>query len=372
MSTTALEDVAWDLEPLVDGDGAAGADRQLAEAQQRADAFAAAHAGKVAALDGPGLAAAMDELAVIYELVGRAGSYASLRFSTDTADPANGALLQRVQEHGTAIETTLLFFDLEWAALDDERAEELLAADGLDHYRHHLRTRAQVPPAPALRARGEGRRREGASPGRDAWTRLFSELTSALEVDLPGRRAARRARRRARAPDVPRPRGAPQHGQEAVTARAAARPAHARLHLQHARCTTRPSRTACGRFPTWLSSRNLANEASDESVQALVEAVKDAYELPRRWYRAQGAPARHRPPRGLRPDGVGRRGRRGGRLGRGAGHRPRAPTTTSPPCSATRRRASSTAATSTRPSGRPSAAARSAPTPSRARTPTSC
>ncbi len=38
-------------------------------------------------------------------------------------------------------------------------------------------------------------------------------------------------------------------------------------------------------FPNWLASRNLANEASDESVQALVEAVRARYEVPRRWYR---------------------------------------------------------------------------------------
>ena len=69
----------------------------------------------------------MRELAEIHDLVGRAGSYAALRFSTDTADPARGALLQRVQERGTAIETTLLFFELEWAALPDERAERAAA-----------------------------------------------------------------------------------------------------------------------------------------------------------------------------------------------------------------------------------------------------
>ena len=43
-------------------------------------------------------------LAAISELVGRAGSYASLRFAVDTADPAIGALLQHVQERATAIE----------------------------------------------------------------------------------------------------------------------------------------------------------------------------------------------------------------------------------------------------------------------------
>jgi oligoendopeptidase F len=35
----------------------------------------------------------------------------------------------------------------------------------------------------------------------------------------------------------------------------------------------------------WLQSRNLSNEASDESVAALVEAVKARYDLPQRWYR---------------------------------------------------------------------------------------
>ena len=38
-------------------------------------------------------------------------------------------------------------------------------------------------------------------------------------------------------------------------------------------------------YPHWLASRNLANEASDESVDALIEAVQSRYELARRWYR---------------------------------------------------------------------------------------
>jgi oligoendopeptidase F len=282
MSTTALEDVAWDLEPLVDGDGSAGADRQLAEAQERADAFAAAHAGKVAELDGPGLAAAMGELAVISELVGRAGSYASLRFSTDTADPANGALLQRVQEQGTTIETTLLFFDLEWAALPDEQAEELLAAEGLDHYRHHLRTARKYRPY-LLSEPEEKVVTEKSITGRDAWTRLFSELTSSLEVDLPGRPepvALDVALSRLMSPDREERRST----QEAVTA--ALEPGlRTRAYIFNTLLHDKAVEDRLRTFPTWLSSRNLANEASDESVQALVQAVKDNYELPRRWYR---------------------------------------------------------------------------------------
>ncbi len=37
-------------------------------------------------------------------------------------------------------------------------------------------------------------------------------------------------------------------------------------------------------YPHWLASRNLANEASDESVTALVEAVRARYDIPQRWY----------------------------------------------------------------------------------------
>ena len=64
-------------------------------------------------------------------LAGRAaaGSYAMLRFSLDTADPERGALMQKARELGAAIETTLLFFELEWNLVPDERADELLAGE---------------------------------------------------------------------------------------------------------------------------------------------------------------------------------------------------------------------------------------------------
>src|SRR2546430_8651369 len=135
-----LEDVAWDLEPLVEGEGEAGADRLLKEAQDRSAAFAERYQGNVSSIDGAQLAEAIAELQVISELVGRAGTFAMLRFATDTAAPVNGALLQRVQEQATVVETRLVFFELEWAELDDAHVDGLLQADGLDTARHHLRT----------------------------------------------------------------------------------------------------------------------------------------------------------------------------------------------------------------------------------------
>lgn len=282
MSTTALEDVAWDLEPLVDGEGEAGADRLLDEAEQRAAAFAERYASKLGTIDGPEFAAAVQELAEISELVGRAGSYASLRFSVDTRDPANGALLQRVQERGTAIETKLLFFELEWAALSDERAEELLAADGLEKARHHLRTARRYRPY-LLSEPEEKILAEKSVTGRDAWMRLFSEVTSAIEVELDGEEKPVPldvALARLVSPD----REVRRHVAERVTA--ALQPTlRIRAFIFNTLLADKATDDRLRGYPTWISSRNLANEASDESVEALVQAVRDAYDIPQRWYR---------------------------------------------------------------------------------------
>jgi oligoendopeptidase F len=264
MSTTAPESVAWDLDPLVDGEGDAGADRFLAEADRRATIFSEAHAGKVA------------------ELVGRAGNYAMLRFAVDTADPANGALLQRVQELGTVIETKLLFFDLEWAALDDARADELIAADGLDNARHHLRTARRHRPH-LLSEAEEKILSEKSVTGASAWSRLFSEVTSAIKVELDGEDepvALDVALSRLMSPD----RALRQHVAERV-GEALQPTLRIRAYIFNTLMADKATDDRLRAYPSWISARNLSNEASDESVQALVEAVREAYDIPRRWYR---------------------------------------------------------------------------------------
>ena len=269
----------WDLDPLVDGDGAAGADRMLDEAVARASAFNDSYAGKVAELDADGLRGAMQELAEIEELVGRAGSYASLQFSTDTADPERGALLQRVQERATEIETKLLFFELEWAALDDERAGQLLDAPGLDFCRHYLRSARRYRPH-LLSEPEEKILAEKAIASEAAWARLFGELTSALRVPLGGEELTLDiALSQLQSPD----REARRATAEAVSA--ALEPGlRTRGFIYNTLVYDKSVGDRLRHYPNWLASRNLSNEASDESVMALVEAVRRRYDIPQRWY----------------------------------------------------------------------------------------
>ncbi|MCU0258081.1 MAG: M3 family oligoendopeptidase [Solirubrobacteraceae bacterium] len=281
MTETAVQDVTWNLEDLVDGGGPEACDRFLAEAAERSAAFAERHAGRVAALDGPALATAMAELGAIADLVGRAGNYAHLRFAGDTADEANGALIAKVGELATAIETRLVFFDLEWAEVDDAAADALLESGGLEHVRHHLRTIRRYRPH-LLSEPEEKLMAEKSVTGDQAWTRLFSELTSAVRVDLPGAEEAvplDAALSLLSSPD----RDVRRTTAEAVTA--ALEPGlRTRAYIFNTLLQDKATDDRLRSYPTWLSSRNLSNEASDASVQALLEAVEGAYDVPRRWY----------------------------------------------------------------------------------------
>jgi oligoendopeptidase F len=277
-----VQDVSWDLSPLVHGEDDAGADRLLDEAAARAKTFAEAHAGRVKDLDAPAFVAAVTELMGLSELAARAGNYAMLRFSVDTADPALGALLQRVQEKSTAIETQLLFFELEWATLCDEHAEALINADGLDTARHFLRSARRYRPH-LLTEPEEKILTEKSVSGASAWGRLFSEQVSALTVQIPGEDepvTLDGALARLMSPD----RSARKEAAEAVTA--ALEPGlRTRAYIFNTLLHDKATDDRLRHYDNWLASRNLSNEASDESVQALLSAVRARYELPRRWYR---------------------------------------------------------------------------------------
>ncbi len=277
-----VDNVSWDLSPLVHGEDDAGADRLLDDAATRAQAFAETYAGRVAELDPPAFAAAIRELQELSELAGRAGNYAMLRFSVDTADPAIGALMQRVQEKSTAIETQLLFFELEWASLDDAKAEELMGADGLDTARHFLRSARRYRPH-LLSEPEEKILNEKSISGASAWGRLFSEHISAVTVDLdsePEPVTLDSALSNLMSPD----RDVRRATAEAVTV--ALEPGlRTRAFIFNTLLHDKATDDRLRHYPSWLASRNLSNEASDESVEALLSAVRNRYVLARRWYR---------------------------------------------------------------------------------------
>jgi oligoendopeptidase F len=282
MATTDTDltaaDVAWDVEPLVDRRGPAGVDALLDEAARHAEAITA-YRGRVAALDAEGLTEVMHELGALHELVARASSYAGLRFAVDTTDHERGALLQRVEERVTAIGNQVLFFELEWAALPEDRVEDLLADDRLAFCRHHLRAARRYRPH-LLTEPEERVLSEKAVTGRSAWSRLFSELTSVITLDLDGSTISlEEGLSHLASPD----RELRRRAADAVTA-GLAPGLRTRAFVFNTLLGDKAVDDRLRHYPDWIASMNLANEASDESVRALVAAVQARYDIPQRWY----------------------------------------------------------------------------------------
>ncbi|MCC6436281.1 MAG: oligoendopeptidase, partial [Acidimicrobiales bacterium] len=275
-------DTGWDLETLL-GDGTVDT---LLERAEALTATIAAYRGRLAALSADEWVEVMTTTAALHDALSRAGNYASLHTATDTADPAKGALLAKVQERGTALSTQLIFFDLEWAALDDDQAEAVLADERLAFCAHHLRSARRY--RPHLLSEPEERiDTEKSQTSSSAWARLFGELISAIEIRLPEQAEPVRLEQGLALLSHP-DRGVRRDAAQAVT-EGLAPGLRTRAFIFNTLLLDKSVEDRLRSYPSWISSRNLANEASDASVQALVEAVVRRYDIPQRWYATKAA-----------------------------------------------------------------------------------
>ena len=275
MSTLEAEDVVWDLSDLVQD---RSFDELLDDADRLSDELAALR-GTVGGFDTDALVDFMRRQAELSELLGRAGSWASLQFAADMANQEHGARVQRFQERATAVSTKLIWFDLEWAELDDDHVAKLLTDDRIAFARHYLEDLRKYRPY-LLTEPEERILSEKAVSGRAAWSRLFNELTSSIEVDLDGRPATlEEALSRIASPD------AEVRATAAAAVTDALKPGlRTRAYVYNTLMSDKATDDRLRGYPSWITSRNLSNEASDESVQALVDAVKRRYDIPQRWY----------------------------------------------------------------------------------------
>jgi len=280
----AASGVAWDLEPLLDG--RADIEALFDEAQAIADVLVQTGRGRIAAMGAAELAEFHVRYADLLDRLTRAQSYAYLKFAENTADPANGARIARVEERSTAITTPLLFIELEWAEASDEHVRSILddPLPALDFVRHHLESARRY--RPHLLSEPEERvMKEKAVTGESAWGRLYDELMSAVEVELPNgdgtTRTAPLEHGLAMLQHPDRSLREAAHG--AVTA-GLAPGLRTRAFVFNTLLNDKSVDDRLRSYPSWITSRNLANEATDASVQALVDAVVARYDIPQRWY----------------------------------------------------------------------------------------
>ena len=277
MTQTGAENVRWNLEDLYSSIERLDDDLRLAEGD--ASAFREAYRGRMAELDGVGLAEALKQYENLHDRLGRAYTYAYLWWSTDTNQAERGALLQRVREIYSSVSQQVLFLEVEWAKLEDERADAALADPALASYRHYLelqRVRKQY----VLSEPEERILAEKSVTGWSAWNRYFDETLGARRYELDGEQLAqqeilsklydsdRDLRRRA----------------ALAFTEGLQRDLRSLTYVANTILADKASDDRLRGYPGWLTSRNLDNEIGEEMVEALIGAVTSRYDIVGRFY----------------------------------------------------------------------------------------
>ena len=279
---TGAETVRWDLSDLYASPTDPKIEATLADSLERAKAFEAKYKGRVAALEPPEFTAMMRELEEDEDTAARPEVYAYLLHSQNTQDPAAGRLLARVREAGAERGSHGVFFALELAQTSDEQAARLHGNPESAPYGHTVEEARKFRPHQL--SEPEERVLTDYSPVvNSAWTRLFEELCAGIRVDLDGEQLAlMEALTLLHEPD----REVRRRANGAITV-ALGTDIRTRAYIFNVILQEKAIDDRLRKFPSWISSRNLANETSDEAVQALVEAVTGRYDICVRYYRVK-------------------------------------------------------------------------------------
>jgi oligoendopeptidase F len=282
LTATGAEEVRWQLQELYASPDDPAIERTLAEALDFAREFEKTYKGRLAELEPGEFAGMMEDLERHHISSSKPTLYAHLLHSLDTRDHGAGRLVMRTREAAAERGRHMVFFGLEVAQLTDEQCARLYADPKAVRYRHAIE-QERLYRNHQLTEVEERLLTEISPVGSAAWTRLFEELCSAIRVEVDSdqvplssalallREADRSLRERV---------------SHAITT-ALRGDARTRGYIFNVVLQDKAISDRLRSYPTWVSSRNLANETSDAAVQALVEAVTGRYELVARYYRVK-------------------------------------------------------------------------------------
>ena len=280
-ATNAQALPVWDLSDLYSAPDSPKLLRDLAHAEAAAKSFKDQYAGKLTSCTAEAFAAAIAEYERIDELLGRIMSYAQLLFSSDNSNAIYGQFYQTMNEKVTEIGSHLIFFTLEINRIDDATLEREFAANaGLRRYQPWLRDLRVFRPH-QLSDEMEELLHDKEVTGQSAWSRLFDETVAGMRISVMNEKlTVNAALEKLSDPDRPVRKAAG----EAI---GAAFEDRIRLFslITNTKAKDKEIIDRWRKYPRAESYRNRSNMVEDEVVDALVQAVVEAYpRLSHRYY----------------------------------------------------------------------------------------
>ena len=276
----------WDLSDLYTGEDAPELKRDLDWLEKACTDFASDYEGKLADLDAEGLLDCVLRNEKISQIAGRIMSFAGLRYYQQTTDGARAKFLSDAQEKITNFTTPLVFFTLELNKLPDDHLDNLLARNAdLARYKPVFeRIRAMKPYQ--LSDELEKFLHDLGVTG-DAWEKLFDETIAGLTFEVADETLGIEGTLNLLTDPDRAKREAAAHALAGVSQSNIK--TFARVHNTQAKEKEIIDRWRA--MPTAQTGRHLSNQVEPEVVEALRNAVVEAYpklshryyELKRKW-----------------------------------------------------------------------------------------
>jgi oligoendopeptidase F len=272
-----------DLYPAMDSPEFAS---DMARAETECRAFAEKWRGKLADMAAAANASeTLDEAVrgyeVLEDLLGRIMSYAGLIYSGDTTDPQRAKFYGDAQERVTNASSDLIFFTLELNRIDDGVLDRAMSAGPLAHYRPWIEDVRREKPY-QLDDKLEQLFHEKSVTGRSAWNRLFDETISAMRFNVNGRELTLE-------PTLNMMQDPTEDVRKAAAEALGATLSKNLRTFALITNTLAKDKEISDRwrgFEDVADSRHLSNRVEREVVDALVEAVRNAYpRLSHRYYK---------------------------------------------------------------------------------------
>ena len=271
----------WDLNDLYSSPEAAELAADLDRTAAATKNFNNNYCGKVASLSAAELSDAVRHYEAIEDLLGRISSYAQLYHATKVSDREAGRFFQTTMERLNSIISKLIFFTLELNRIEDDAMQALLEAnESLARYSPWLRD-VRASRSHQLPDEQEQLLHEKQMTGRASWVRLFDETIADIRFDIDGEQLSlEKTLHLLSEPDTSKRRTAAK-----VLGQGFEKQKNLFALITNTLVKDKEIDDKWRKFARPDSSRHLSNLLENEIVDALADAVQEAYpRLSHRYY----------------------------------------------------------------------------------------
>ncbi len=279
-SITGAEEINWDLSDLYKSNDDPQLVKDKIDVLSEAEAFALKYKGSIAQLEISEFKTMLQDYEELQDKGGKIGSFAYLQWSTDTTNPDFGKLVQESNELSSELSQRLVFLNVEWLSISDTEAQKIIDHPELSFYRHYLESSRRYKNHVLNEDQEQILSAKGVT-GRSAWIRFFDETIGKAKFELDGKEYAEQEVL-SKLHDGDRKLRIRAH---ASLSKKFNELSHPLTYVFNTLLADKSTNDKLRKYPSWITSRNMANETDNTTVDALVDSVTSKYSLVQRYYR---------------------------------------------------------------------------------------